>query len=237
MANCRYCGSPLYENMKFCGNCGQLVIQEELLDEPQTSAVTDQPAVPERPAESAPVGGQVPPQFGSVYGTTPRPGSAPETPPAISAPVGTAAWQMQNAAAQAEQASVKKGPDSLGIASMVLGIVSIVFACCCCCWKFGFIFSLIAGVVAIVLAIVAKSKAPDHKFSGMAIAGLIMGIIGTLLGVAVMFLTMFSSVIQNSTSETAKDSDLYAKLKEFLESLGINIDESAADATPLPKKY
>ncbi|MBO5077062.1 MAG: DUF4190 domain-containing protein [Clostridia bacterium] len=222
--------------MKFCGNCGQLVIQEELLDEPQTSAVTDQPAVPERPAESAPGGGQVPPQFGSVYGTTPRPGSAPEMPPAVSAPVGTAAWQMQNAAAQAEQAAAKK-PDSFGIASMILGIVSIVIACCCCCIKFGFVFSLIAGITAIVLAIVAKSKSPEHKFSGMAIAGLIMGIIGTLLGVASMFLVMFSSVLQNSTSETAKDSDLYTKLKDFLESLGINIDESAADATPLPKKY
>ncbi len=213
MANCRYCGSPLYENMKFCGNCGQLVIKEELqaeLDAPQTVTITEQPAEPERPTEP--------------------------NRPAVSAPVGTAAWQMQNAAPQAEQAAAKK-PDSFGIASMILGIVSIVIACCCCCIKFGFVFSLIVGITAIVLAIVAKSKSPEHKFSGMAIAGLIMGIIGTLLGVASMFLVMFSSVLQNSASETAKDSDLYTKLKDFLESLGINIDESAADATPLPKKY
>ena len=60
----------------------------------------------------------------------------------------------------------------MAVASLVLGIVSIVFS------FIGLgIFGLIPGIVGIILGIIAKKKAP----SGMATAGLVCSIIGVAL--------------------------------------------------------
>ena len=61
------------------------------------------------------------------------------------------------------------------IASMVCGILSIVF-----CWCYG-IVSLILGIIAIVLSSKAKKDAGGYH-NGMAKAGFICGIVGTILG-------------------------------------------------------
>ncbi len=58
------------------------------------------------------------------------------------------------------------------VASLVLGILAIVF---CCCWYIG----LILGVVGLVLAILAKKNGNDE---GICKAGLVLCIIGTALG-------------------------------------------------------
>ena len=72
----------------------------------------------------------------------------------------------------------EKKSNGLGIASLVLGIVSIVFS---------FIglstIGLIIGIVGIVLGVMARKKNP----TGMAKAGLICSIIGTVL-CALMFI-------------------------------------------------
>jgi len=64
------------------------------------------------------------------------------------------------------------------VASLVLGIVAVVL-------RFvpviGIFIALVAGVLAIVLAVLGKKKQPEKK--GMAIAGLVLGIIGAALGV------------------------------------------------------
>jgi hypothetical protein len=67
-------------------------------------------------------------------------------------------------------------PKGLAIASMVLGILSLVG---CCLWP----ISGPIGVVAVALGFMAKSKADSGTGGGkgMAIAGLVCGIIGTLL--------------------------------------------------------
>lgn len=65
------------------------------------------------------------------------------------------------------------------IASMVLGIVSLVFF-----WAgYGALLALVCGVIAIVLGAQARkgAEAMGLKPSGMATAGLIMGIIGGIL--------------------------------------------------------
>ncbi len=59
----------------------------------------------------------------------------------------------------------------MAVAALVLGIVAIIFS-----FIGLFIPGLIAGIVGIVLAVVAKKKAP----SGMATAGLVVSIIGTV---------------------------------------------------------
>ncbi len=55
------------------------------------------------------------------------------------------------------------------ITALVLGIASI----CCCC-------NFFAGIPAIILALVDRNR--RHRFDGMALAGLICGIIGILFG-------------------------------------------------------
>lgn len=68
------------------------------------------------------------------------------------------------------------------IASLVLGIVGICSCCCCIYW-----LNLIFGTLAIVFAIVAARTSKGKKMPGLAIAGLILGIIAVIL-----FLAMFS---------------------------------------------
>jgi len=65
--------------------------------------------------------------------------------------------------------------NSMAVASLVLGIVSIVL-----CWAAWFaLIGLAAGIVAIIFGVKAR-KIPGTK-TGMATAGLVMGIIGTVL--------------------------------------------------------
>lgn len=75
---------------------------------------------------------------------------------------------------QMHQGDPSKG---LAIGSLVCGIISVVFF-----WiPWVDILTLILGIVAIVLAVVAGKKAPIGQKSGMAVAGLILGIIGVVL--------------------------------------------------------
>ena len=67
----------------------------------------------------------------------------------------------------------EKKSNGLAVASLVLGIVSIVFSFIGLSIPFG----LIIGIVGIILGVMAKKKNP----SGMATAGLVLSIIGTIL--------------------------------------------------------
>ena len=64
------------------------------------------------------------------------------------------------------------------VASLVLGILSIVF---CCCWYLG----LILGVVGLVLAIVAKKNGNEESICK---AGLVLSIIGVAISAVFMIL-------------------------------------------------
>ncbi len=70
----------------------------------------------------------------------------------------------------------------MGIASLVLGIVSLVF---CFFGPFAFL-APIAGVVGIVLGALARKKlAAEKQPTGTATAGLVMSIIGVVIGAIV----------------------------------------------------
>ena len=62
-----------------------------------------------------------------------------------------------------------------GVTSLVFGILSLV--CCCCCVGLPLLFA----IVAIIFACLDRAKA--GAFRGLAVTGLILGIIGTLLGI------------------------------------------------------
>ena len=63
------------------------------------------------------------------------------------------------------------------VASMVLGIISVV--CCCFGWS-----GLILGTMAIVFSVVSRKSL--EYFDGMSIAGLVLGIFGLVFGVAMI---------------------------------------------------
>lgn len=69
----------------------------------------------------------------------------------------------------------------LAITSLVLGILSVLG--CCCCTPL--------GVVAVVLAIVYSKRA--GKLDGMALAGLILGIIGIVFSVIAIIIVGLNS--------------------------------------------
>lgn len=64
--------------------------------------------------------------------------------------------------------------NGMAIASLVCGIVSVVFAFII--WWIG----LIAGVLAIIFAVIGRKKAEQGK-TGLCTAGLVLGIVGTSL--------------------------------------------------------
>ncbi len=68
----------------------------------------------------------------------------------------------------------KPATDVLGIVSLVTGILSLLG--CCCSW-----LGIVFGIAAIVCA--ALSRNQMSKFSGLAIGGLVCGIIGLGLGI------------------------------------------------------
>lgn len=79
----------------------------------------------------------------------------------------------------------EKKSNGLAIASLVLGIVAIVFSFIGLSIPFG----LIIGIVGIILGVMAKKKNP----SGMATAGLVLSIIGTIL-CAIVFIACMACV-------------------------------------------
>ena len=75
----------------------------------------------------------------------------------------------------------KKSQNGYAIASLVLGIVSIL-CCCCCCFAdtLGLILMGVAAVLAIVFAFLSK-KNTNGKMDGKAIAGLVLGIVAIVV--------------------------------------------------------
>ena len=111
------------------------------------------------------------------------------------------------------------------VASLSLGIASICTCCCCCCWLF--FLPLICSVLAIVFAFVAKAKSPDKKLHGLAIAGLILGIIGLVLA-----LCLIAVLVLISTADV--DSAFWTEYEAILrQELGDEVfEEYFGDAFP-----
>ena len=126
-----------------------------------------------------------------------------------------------------DNAEEKKGINALGLVAMILGIVSIVLLLCGCCLggttvgavvKFILIgIRLIMSLVAIILGIVGMKKRPDQK--GMAIAGLVLGILGLLLGGLSLILTIAGLVGKAALSGITSTPDFQNYLEELQDSL------------------
>lgn len=67
--------------------------------------------------------------------------------------------------------------NNMALASMIIGILSIVLSCCC-------YLGVILGSLAVILAGLSRI---DEKMTGQATAGMVTGIIGILFGVGSIF--------------------------------------------------
>lgn len=82
-----------------------------------------------------------------------------------------------------------KQPNTMAILSLVLGIISLLIPCSCCIGGLTFTFvativGVILGIVAIVLCVMSKKVSK----TGMATAGMVCGIIGIVLNLALAVL-------------------------------------------------
>jgi hypothetical protein len=84
---------------------------------------------------------------------------------------------------------VEKPNNTLGIVSLVSGILSLIFIFCC-----GYL-AIILGIVALVCGILAQQKQQQYALAGIILgaAGIVLGIIFTVIGYLV-FPGLFSII-------------------------------------------
>ncbi len=100
-----------------------------------------------------------------------------------------------------EPAPAPKAPQpgkTKAIISLVLGIVGILM---CCCYGFG----CIPGIVGLILAILAK-KDNGGKFSGLAVAGLVLSIIASVFGVGYLGMILVGFLGNGAYSQAFQES-------------------------------
>lgn len=110
-----------------------------------------------------------------------------------------------------------KSGKTLSMVSMILGIVSVVLA-----WVHWIlaIICLICGIVAIVLSVKGKKACVEAgEPTGMATAGLVLGIIGVVLsGIAVLCLSCAAATVCAAFG-AAKDAGIESDVQDFFNSL------------------
>ncbi len=93
----------------------------------------------------------------------------------------------------------KKQGVGFAIASLVLGICSLL---CCCLWY----VSLACGALAVAFAIINKKHAGE--MNGMALAGLVCGIVGAVIGIMIFAYSLVLSLTNPSWLEEFYNSSL-----------------------------
>jgi len=80
----------------------------------------------------------------------------------------------------------QKPSSGLAVAALIVGIVSIFPGCCLGYW------TILPGIVAIVLAVMARKAIAEGRASGsgMALGGMITGIVGLIIGIAMLILLL-----------------------------------------------
>ena len=102
-----------------------------------------------------------------------------------------------------EPSSGSSGGNGLAIASMVMGILAVVF---CCCF---FYFSIPLGIGSLVTGIIVLRKQNPGK--GMAIAGIVTGSVAIVLAIIlIIFVAILISTGElSSISPSLRDFEMY----------------------------
>ena len=106
--------------------------------------------------------------------------------------------------------------NGMATASLVLGIVSIALG-----WILAGILGIITGILAIILAVVAKKKIkqdPNMGGKGAATGGLVTGIIGTVLYLAIWIIfAVLISASAGALEEIGNSQEFQDAIREGLE--------------------
>ncbi|MFJ8694083.1 DUF4190 domain-containing protein [Streptomyces roseolilacinus] len=172
----------------------------------------DQPTVTSMPAAGfgAPTGGQLPPPPVAPGGPAqPAPGPygypAPGATPAAGAPGGygypgghPGAYGTYGGGPGAWGPGPANG---LGIASMVVGIVSLVT-----CFMYG--LGIVLGILALIFGIIGRKRVQrgEANNGGMATAGIVTGAVGIVLGALVLG-AMIWAIVQSTEKDGGLDQD------------------------------
>ena len=106
----------------------------------------------------------------------------------------------------------KKPKNGFAIASLVLGIVSVLCCCCCCCSSgLGLAVMGVCAVLAIVFAFLSK-KNSNGKLSRMAIAGLVLGIVA----IVILLCALVAIIGSYSLIDSMPEEEMLAFLEENL---------------------
>jgi uncharacterized integral membrane protein len=158
MKYCPNCGAQIEPNWKHCNYCGSRVNENAQENTTNTADVIDDA-----------------PETVETAGSTQAEQITPPAPqPAIVVPQ--------------DQPSTKTPGNGFSTASLIFGIVSAVCVLCCCCFYVPLFISLIAGVLAVVFAIVSKNKTETRTMPGTAKIGMILGILGFALGLVMVII-------------------------------------------------
>ena len=220
MKVCKNCGTQNKDTSLFCEGCGTRLEEAPAVVMP----VVEEPAAPVAPPVAEPPVTEVPahePQVqpaseerpadtgrpeGAFSGQTEQTGTQQN---AYQQPLQQNMYQQpaqqniyqQPAYNAVPQEPQKKNGNWMTITSLILSILSIV----CCCLD---VFALILAIASIVLAIIALVQHKGNK--GMAIASLIVGIIGFLI--AVYLLVYAYAILPNNPALQSQIMDLYDEL-------------------------
>ena len=119
----------------------------------------------------------------------------------------------------------RKAALEYAIASLTLGIGSVLLICCCC-FSFLYWVGVVGGILSVVFACVSRS-ANGGKMMGMAVAGLILGIIALLL-------FLFYVALEISVRFAFADPDIarayLEQLEQYYRDMGFDVDFSDAYA-------
>lgn len=102
-------------------------------------------------------------------------------------PVDYSAYQYQDYQGKTDDG---QGTYGMAVASLVLGICSLVF--CCCLYGVSGILAIL-GLIFGIIALNRCSKSPTQRGKGMALAGVILCACGILLAIAVIVSIVFAS--------------------------------------------
>ncbi|MFJ4685769.1 DUF4190 domain-containing protein [Streptomyces sp. NPDC088789] len=156
------------------------------------ATVTSMPSTGGFPPPGAPYG--TPPGGPSPYdtGSAPGPGPVPPPPVAPTGPAGPSGGYGYPGYAQSYGVGYPGAPmaapqNGMGTAAMVLGILACALFC-----VYG-VVSVVLGILAIIFGIKGRKRAEQGLATnhGQAQAGLITGIIGLIIGIAVVVLIIF----------------------------------------------
>ncbi len=181
-----------------------------------TGSVPPPPIAPGGPAQPTP----------GMYGypaapAAPYPGYGGPTGPDPFGHPGYPGYQSygQNAAWQGSPAN------GMGTTAMVLGILSVCLFC-----LYG-VVAIVLGVLALIFGILGRKRVQrgEATNNGMALAGIILGSVGIVIGVVVVALLAWG--ITTAINEDRKRDDEYSTPDDYSNSLVIENDRDAAPLT------